>query len=235
MTSRYSSTSASTSALAMHSHTHDTPSSSPGSSRKVWIDPASLPNEGDISTVSGNAPGYVKQLNYNTYHSYGVGAEDCFGYKVGKEVKFVDVSINRKLDRQERLEATTVAEVVVNKCMSDLMLHSKGLESILLLDMLNGAGMLHGGCVAYLIDNCCSTPLLVLGLIQNVNGVGVTQAMNVLFHSPAPIGTCLQIKSTSVSLGGRVMTSRCEVVDKHTGRPVASAFLNKMQPNQTKL
>ncbi|KAJ3746647.1 HotDog domain-containing protein [Lentinula detonsa] len=217
MTSRYSSTSASTSALAMHSHTHDTPSSSPGSSRKVWIDPASLPNEGDISTVSGNAPGYVKQLNYNTYHSYGVGAEDCFGYKVGKEVKFVDVSINRKLDRQERLEATTVAEVVVNKYM------------------LNGAGMLHGGCVAYLIDNCCSTPLLVLGLIQNVNGVGVTQAMNVLFHSPAPIGTCLQIKSTSVSLGGRVMTSRCEVVDKHTGRPVASAFLNKMQPNQTKL
>ncbi|KAJ3827194.1 HotDog domain-containing protein [Lentinula raphanica] len=216
MASRYSSSSASASAsaLAMHSHTHNTPSSSPGSSRKVWIDPASLPNEGDITTVSGNAPDYVKQLNYNTYHSYGVGGEECFGYRVGKEVKFVDVSINRKLDRQERLEATTVAEVVVNK------------------NMLNGAGMLHGGCLAYLIDN---TPLVVLGLIQNVNGVGVTQAMNVQFHSPAPLGACLQIKSTSVSLGGRVMTSRCEVIDKHTGRPVASAFLNKMQPNQTKL
>ncbi|KAJ4490080.1 HotDog domain-containing protein [Lentinula aciculospora] len=214
MASRYSSTSvASASAVAMHSHSH-IPSSNPSSSRKVWIDPASLPNQGDISSVSGNAPDYVKQLNYNTYHSYGVGGEDSFGYKVGKEVKFVDVNINRKLDRQEKLEATTVAEVVVNKYM------------------LNGAGMLHGGCVAYLIDN---TPLVVLGLVQNVNGVGVTQAMNVLFHSPAPIGTCLQIKSTSVSLGGRVMTSRCEVIDKHTGRAVASAFLNKMQPNQTKL
>ena len=75
-------------------------------------------------------------------------------------------------------------------------------------DMLNGAGMLHGGCVAYLIDkwvlpsrdwcgflgrlilslrSCCSTPLVVLGLLQNVNGVGVTQGMNVLFHAPASL------------------------------------------------
>ncbi|KAJ3931923.1 MAG: HotDog domain-containing protein [Lentinula lateritia] len=215
MASRYSSTSvASASAVAMHSHTHHVPSSNSGSNRKAWIDPASLPNQGDISSVSGNAPDYVKQLNYNTYYSYGVGGEDSFGHKVGKEVKFVDVNINRKLDRQERLEATTVAEVVVNKYM------------------LNGAGMLHGGCIAYLIDN---TPLVVLGLVQNINGVGVTQAMNVLFHSPAPLGTCLQIRSTSVSLGGRIMTSRCEILDKHTGRTVASAFLNKMQPNPTKL
>ncbi|KAE9406608.1 hypothetical protein BT96DRAFT_987445 [Gymnopus androsaceus JB14] len=195
------------SALPFRMHSHSQPS-------KVWIDPASLPNQGDISCVSGNAPDYVKQLNYNTYHSYGVGGEDSFGHKVGKEVKFIDVSIDRKLERQGRLEAMTTAEVIVNKYM------------------LNGAGMLHGGCLAYLIDN---TPLVVLGLVQNVNGVGVTQAMNVLFHSPAPLGTCLRIVSTSVSLGGRVMTSRCEILDKKTGRAIASAFLNKMQPNSTKL
>ena len=35
--------------------------------------------------------------------------------------------------------------------------------------------------------SCCSTPLAVLGLIQGVNGVGVTQSMNVLFHAPAPM------------------------------------------------
>lgn len=35
--------------------------------------------------------------------------------------------------------------------------------------------------------SCCSTPLVVLGLVQKVNGVGVTQSMNVLFHSPAPM------------------------------------------------
>ncbi|KAF5364931.1 hypothetical protein D9758_008180 [Tetrapyrgos nigripes] len=188
--------------------------SSTSSDKKAWVDPASLPKHGDISSVSGNAPDYVKQLNYNTFFSYGVGVEDSFGYEVGKQVKFVDVSVDRKLERQGRLEATTVAEVTVTK------------------HMLNGAGMLHGGCVAYLIDN---TPLVVLGLVQNVNGVGVTQAMNVLFHSPAPLGTVLSITSTSVSLGGRVMTSRCEILDKNSGRAIASAFLNKMQPNMSKL
>lgn len=82
------------------------------------------------------------------------------------------------------------------------------------IDMLNGAGMLHGGCVAYLIDkcvwsslslflqvtapipcsrssvymySCCSTPLVVLGLTTGTNGVGVTQALNILFHAPAPL------------------------------------------------
>ncbi|RDB28356.1 hypothetical protein Hypma_001508 [Hypsizygus marmoreus] len=184
---------------------------------KAWVDPASLPDYGDISSISGNAPDYVKQLNSNTYFSYGVGDEDCFGHKVGMAVKFVEVSVDRRQERQGRMEATTVAEVQVSK------------------HMLNGAGMLHGGCVAYLIDNCCSTPLVVLGLLKNVNGVGVTQAMNVLFHSPAPIGTRLRIISTSISLGGRVMTSRCEIVDKDSGRVIASAFLNKMQPATTKL
>jgi len=149
--------------------------------------------------------------------SYGVGEEDSFGCKVGKEVRFVEVSVNKKLERQGRLEATTIAEVVVTK------------------HMLNGAKMLHGGCVAYLLDVCCSTPLVVLGLIQGVNGVGVTQAMNVLFHSPAAMGACLQIFSTSISLGGRVMSSRCELIDKDTGRVVASAYLNKMQPALSKL
>lgn len=112
--------------------------------------------------------------------------------------------------------------------------------------MLNGAGMLHGGCVAYLIDkwalnyraihesdtylrhSCCSTPLVVLGLVNHVNGVGVTQSMSIFFHAPAPMwaslieirvlhshyhysGTSLRIISTSIALGGRVMSSRCEV------------------------
>ncbi|KAF5366126.1 hypothetical protein D9757_010941 [Collybiopsis confluens] len=170
----------------MHSHPSlHTPV--PSSSSKAWVDPAALPNRGDISTVRGNAPDYVKQLNYNTYFSYGVGeSEDTFGSKAGKAVRFVDVNI---IERHGRLEATTVAELMVSK------------------HMLNGAGMIHGGCIAYLIDN---TPLVVLGLVKGVNGVGVTQNMNVTFHSPAPIGTCLRIESTSVSLGGRVMTSKCE-------------------------
>lgn len=54
-------------------------------------------------------------MNYNTFMSYGVGEEDSFGYKVGKAVRFVEVNVNKKLERQGRLEATTIAEVVVTK------------------------------------------------------------------------------------------------------------------------
>ncbi|KIM38875.1 hypothetical protein M413DRAFT_419854 [Hebeloma cylindrosporum] len=217
MSSRLSTAPSSASLSTLSIQPHELHPSSHRGSSKAWVDPASLPNHHHASFIDGNTPDYVKQLNYNTFMCYGVGEEDCFGYKVGKSVRFIEVNVNRKLEKQGRLEATTVAEVEVTK------------------HMLNGAGMLHGGCVAYLIDNCCSTPLVVLGLIQSVNGVGVTQSMNVLFHSPAPLGTCLRIVSTSIALGGRVMSSRCEILDKDTGRVVASAFLSKMQPASSKL
>jgi acyl-coenzyme A thioesterase 13 len=82
---------------------------------KVWVDPATTPHYQHDSPIKGNAPDYVKQLNYNTFMYYGVGEEDSFGYNVGKAVKFVEVNVNRKQDRQGRLEATTIAEIVVTK------------------------------------------------------------------------------------------------------------------------
>ncbi|KAL4072168.1 HotDog domain-containing protein [Scleroderma yunnanense] len=195
----------------------DVPSPTHRSSCAAWVDPASLSNYGDVSHISGNVSSHVKQLILNTYMAYGAGDENCFGHAVAKAAKFVEINVSKCEEKQGRMEATTVAEVVVTK------------------NMLNGAGMLHGGCVAFLIDNCCSTPLIVLGLLQNINGVGVTQAMNVLFHSPAPLGSCLRIVSTSVAMGGRIMSARCEIIEKRTGRIVASAYLNKMQPTMPKL
>lgn len=86
-------------------------------SHKTWVDPCSLPNHGDISTIGGNASDYVKQLNLNTYMSYGVGNEDTFGYKVGKSVRFVDISVERNEGKKGKLEASTVAELIVTKGM----------------------------------------------------------------------------------------------------------------------
>ncbi|KAJ7627978.1 HotDog domain-containing protein [Mycena polygramma] len=195
-------------------HTH-TPTAGPSKPGKAWVEPAALPDDlnADIPAIAGNAPDYVKQLACNTFYSYGVGAHpDAFGYAVGRATRFVEMSVERCRERAGRMEARTVAEVVVTK------------------HMLNGAGMLHGACVTYLIDNCASTPLVVLGLLHNTNGVGVTQGMNVLFHAPAAVGSLLQITSSSISMGSRVMSARCEITDKATGRVVASAFLNKMQP-----
>lgn len=82
---------------------------------KAWVDPASVPHSRHESPIKGNAPDYVKQLNYNTFMFYGVGEDDSFGYRVGKAVRFVEVNVNKKLERQGRLEATTIAEIVVTK------------------------------------------------------------------------------------------------------------------------
>lgn len=98
----------------------------------LWVDPFVLPDASHPFEISGNAPDLVKQLNYNTFVSYGhfvppithhlfsfswtgVGDPHSFGHLVGKSVKFVDVSLDRNLDRCGRMEATTVAEVTVNK------------------------------------------------------------------------------------------------------------------------
>ncbi|KAG1725347.1 HotDog domain-containing protein [Suillus paluster] len=221
MSSRSSPIYTSAASPAYNSYT-PSPSSSSGihgdtssySSRKAWVDPKSLANCGDASQIQGNVSPYVKQLVLNAFIAYGAGDEHCFGHSIAKAVKFIDISVR---DRQGRMEATTVAEFVVSK------------------SMLNGAGILHGGCLAFLIDNCCSTPLVALGLIRNTNGVGVTQSMNVMFHSPSPAGSCLRIISTSVAMGARIMSARCEVVNEKTGGVAASAYLNKMQPKISKL
>ncbi|KAG6380106.1 HotDog domain-containing protein [Boletus reticuloceps] len=225
MSSRDSSVYASAASPSYEPYT-STPSSSTTSviyddtskpARKAWVDPASLSNRGDASQIQGNVSARVKQLILNTFIAYGAGDEQCFGHHVAKAVRFVDISAYDSKEKHGRMEAITTAEVVVNK------------------SMLNGAGMLHGGCLAFLIDNCCSTPLVALGLIQNINGVGVTQAMNVNFHSPAPAGSRLHIVSTSIAMGGRIMSARCEVINAGTGSVVASAYLSKMQPAISKL
>ncbi|KAF8192020.1 hypothetical protein K438DRAFT_1830421, partial [Mycena galopus ATCC 62051] len=188
-----------------------TPKSKSGASNgatKPWVDPTVLPNDPAASSqiaargIAGNAPASAKQLVCNVFYAYGVGDQaDQFGYAVGRATRFVDMSVSESVERtgrtversnSGRMEAETVAEVAVTK------------------QMLNGAGMLHGGCVTYLIDNCASTPLVLLGVLSGTNGVGVTQGMNVLFHAPAPVGSLLRVTSSSISMGSRVMSARCE-------------------------
>ncbi len=79
----------------------------------LWVDPFSLPNYGDTSEISGNAPAHIKRLSSNTLGAYGVGSEDCFAYSVGRRIKLVEVSVDQR--DKKRWEATTIAEVIVSK------------------------------------------------------------------------------------------------------------------------
>lgn len=89
------------------------------SSTKFWVNPETLPDvttPSMISETAGNVSDYIKRLSANTFAAYGVGSDDCFAHDVGKKVKFTNVDVDRKGKREGRVEATTVAEVVVDKC-----------------------------------------------------------------------------------------------------------------------
>ena len=79
-----------------------------------------LPELGDSSLIRGNAPASAKRLVKSIFDEYGVGKEGCFASSVGESVRLVDVSSNGYHERpgpaglKERLEASTVAEVVIS-------------------------------------------------------------------------------------------------------------------------
>ncbi|KAL5514854.1 hypothetical protein ACEPAG_2170 [Sanghuangporus baumii] len=226
----------------------------------AWVEPATLPRADitalehpDASHILGNAPARAKQLALNTFAAYGVGDVDAFGHAAGRKVRFVrmDVSVGSGGDgdggiggedasarRRGRVGGTTRRNESIEPNGRSASSGSASATATVIAvaeltvdkTMVNGNGMMHGGCIAYLIDNCGSVPLVVLGVVKGRNGVGVTQALNILFHAPAPLGSRLEIVSTSLALGGRSMTSRCEIFNKTTGRLVASAFINKMEP-----
>ncbi|KAH7096649.1 hypothetical protein BKA62DRAFT_774980 [Auriculariales sp. MPI-PUGE-AT-0066] len=92
-------------------------------------------------------------------------------------------------------------------------------------DMLNGYRTLHGGCSAYLTDICPSLGLMPL-LAQHV-----TLSLDIVCHAPAPRGAMLRIVSTTKSIGKRVLSLRCEIYDKDSGKLYVSGNHIKMPPS----
>jgi len=83
-----------------------------------------LPEVGDSSIIRGDAPASAKRLVKNVFDAYGVGTEGCFASSVGGSVRLVEVNAKGYHQRpdhpgpKERLEASTVAEVMISPGMS---------------------------------------------------------------------------------------------------------------------
>ncbi|KAF8588084.1 hypothetical protein K439DRAFT_703312 [Ramaria rubella] len=165
-----------------------------------------------LETVKGNATQEVKELAAKLA-TFRVDDRRGFADSVGARLRVTEVDIRPKQTALRKEEAVVVCEVDV------------------LEDMVNGGGNMHGGCSAYLIDVCTSLPLGVL----LKSAPGVSQAINMIYHAPAPLGTPLRIISTSVFVGGRVMTARGEIWDTKNSRLVASGVHVKMLGSQPKL
>ncbi|KAJ8594000.1 hypothetical protein M405DRAFT_809819 [Rhizopogon salebrosus TDB-379] len=181
----------------------------------------------DTSQVEGNASPEIKRAMQERMQFL---RTKQFSQLTGEEVRvvetafstrlrLVEVSILPKAEEPEKLEGRVVFEVTADEYM------------------VNQMEQLHGGCTAWLIDDCSTMPVYVLGLatIPGYTGKGgLSQALNVVYHSPALLGDKLRIVSTTLAAGSRTFSSRCEIWNTTRHRLVASAVHLKMEPRAAK-
>ncbi|KAG2143626.1 HotDog domain-containing protein [Suillus clintonianus] len=178
----------------------------------------------DISQVKGNASPEVKRALLSSLQSMQPNNVSRstgkpfrgFGAQFVSRMQITEASVLPMTEEPEKFEGRVVFEMIVDE------------------DMLNGAGNMHGGCLAMMIDTCSTAPFYVLGAATRGQGVfGVSQSLNIVYHSPALPGDKLRIVNTTLALGSRALSSRCEVWSVTRHRLVASAVHINMVPSES--
>ncbi|KAJ4001439.1 HotDog domain-containing protein [Lentinula boryana] len=171
------------------------------------------------NVVGGSASTQIKKLLDDLVHTPSRHPQQkLFASTIMDSMILVDVSIGSMPEESSRLEGKVVLQLVVNE------------------DMLNLANTVHGGCLAYFVDFCSSLALVALDVHQsNDYTLSVSQALNIVFHSPAAFGETIRIVNMSVSSGGRSATGRTEIWNENHKRIVASGTHIKMLPSSPKL
>ncbi|KAG8850779.1 hypothetical protein FRB91_008797 [Serendipita sp. 411] len=93
-------------------------------------------------------------------------------------------------------------------------------------DMANGYNNMHGGCSAYLVDVCTSVCLTAFSPSH------VSLSLQLEYHQPIPVGTTIEIVSTTRALGRRVLSAGCEIIHKEKRTLLVSGSHVKMPPSQ---
>ncbi|KAF8142798.1 HotDog domain-containing protein [Mycena galopus ATCC 62051] len=168
--------------------------------------------------ISGNlAPEKLKAFS-DIPNSFGLNqrvkqGRAGFGDDIFRRLVITHASAENKVEEPLKQEGKVVCELLVTE------------------DMLNGAGTVHGGCTAFLIDLCSTLCLLALR-----PGIpSVSQSLNIVYHSPAALGETLRIVNTTMTVGVRTMSARTEIWNATKHRLVASGVHIKMQPSEAKL
>ncbi|KAF9226814.1 hypothetical protein BS17DRAFT_776168 [Gyrodon lividus] len=176
----------------------------------------------DIAAIGGNASQELKQsvVDLVTAAAKSNRAKGLRGFEPGiaSRVEWTEISVSQKAEEPEKLEGRVVFEITVED------------------DMLNGGGTLHGACSALLIDNCSTMPIALLSIATTGKAdLGVSQSLNILLHAPAVTGDRLRIVSTTMTLGNRTMSARCEIWNVTHHRLVASGVHTKMCASNPKV
>ncbi|KAF8958526.1 HotDog domain-containing protein [Flammula alnicola] len=166
----------------------------------------------DVSQVAGNASEEIKRLLgdahafYASFSKPGQQLLNIFASAIEKRMK--------KAEEPNKLEGRAVIEIEVSE------------------DMVNGSGNIHGGCSAYLIDMASSFALAALSLHETGKlHPSVSQALNVVYHSPAGIGEKLRLVNTTLTVGKRAESVRTEIWNITHRRLVATGVHIKMVPS----
>ncbi|KIK95324.1 hypothetical protein PAXRUDRAFT_390459 [Paxillus rubicundulus Ve08.2h10] len=175
----------------------------------------------DTAAIGGNASEELKQSLFDIViaaaKSIKVRGIRGFEPEIVTRLEWTDVSVLKNAEEPKKVEGRVVCETTVED------------------DMLNIRGTLHGACSALLIDSCSMMPTALLGLVTTGRAdLGATQSMTILFHGPAMIGDRLRIVSTTISLGGRAQSSRCEIWNVTHHRLVASGVHTRMSASSAK-
>ncbi|GLB34280.1 hypothetical protein LshimejAT787_0111640 [Lyophyllum shimeji] len=167
-----------------------------------------------IAKVGGNAPPEIKGVPLKWLAAF--RARDAsFAKSVATKVKVVEVSLVQNPEDHCRTEGRVVCEIDVTS------------------DMLNATGNMHDGCAVFLIDECSVCSLATLNAAEGREPqVGVSQAINTVFHHPAKLGAKLRIVNTSMSTGEGIGSCRSEIWDTMNHRLVASGVQLQMVPSQ---
>lgn len=177
----------------------------------------------DTSQVKGNVSPEVKLAMLDSLaqpsHVLRTTGKPFRGFKAEfvSRMQLAEASVLSKAEDPDKLEGRVVFEVTVDE------------------DMLNEVGTVHGGCLAMIIEICSPMPIYILrASTGSTYGVfGVQQSLNIVFHSPGMPGDKLRIVSTTLTLGSRARSGRCEVWSVTRRRLVASAGYINMVPSES--
>ncbi|KIO31069.1 hypothetical protein M407DRAFT_141605 [Tulasnella calospora MUT 4182] len=179
---------------------------------------ASPPSTVELS-IRGNVSDDVK----NDIHHVMTGLvfEPTFAWSVGSKLRITDVdrleSSPGALVNGGPLETTTarvICELDVDQSMCD------------------GEGVLHTGCIAFLMDLCTT---LTYFLYDDWRTMHVSSTLNMSCHDQATTGGQLRIVSSSVTMDDGLGTSKCEIWEAKEGVLIASGSHTKMRPSASKL
>lgn len=166
-----------------------------------------------VNGIKGNAPPEVKQMPLKWLMLFRQRG-NSFATSVAQRLRVTEVNILPSPDDSKKLEGKVVCEVDVTP------------------DMCSARGVLHEGCIAFLVDECIASSMSVaISAEGRASSPGVTQTMNLMFHASANVGTKLRIVSTTMASGLQSNAGRCEVWDSKNHRLLASGAMLLMPPS----